>query len=40
MEMTQNRLLNFLPRDDRDRYSADRRTPGARAVHRDAYLER
>jgi hypothetical protein len=40
MEMTQNRLLDLLPRDDRDRHAADRRTPGARAVHRDAYLER
>ncbi|MEV6512697.1 hypothetical protein [Streptomyces sp. NPDC051642] len=40
MKVTQNSLLDFLPRDDRDRHSTDRRTTGAGAVHGDAYLER
>ncbi|WP_405843039.1 hypothetical protein [Streptomyces sp. NBC_01518] len=40
MKVTQNGLLDLLPRDDRDRHSADRRTTGARPVHGYAYLER
>ncbi|MFI5877690.1 hypothetical protein [Streptomyces sp. NPDC051554] len=39
MKVTQNRLLDLLPRDDRDRHSTDRGTTGARAVHGYAYLE-
>ncbi|MFG2376151.1 hypothetical protein ACGFY9_32355 [Streptomyces sp. NPDC048504] len=39
MKVAQNRLLDLLPRDDRDRHSTDRRTTGTRPVNGYAYLE-